>query len=58
MVITYFLEIYFLEIIRDEVLRKYIRNAECGWRIKLMLKKAIIDRELAKPSMERPKHAY
>lgn len=56
--ITYFLEIYFLEIIRDEVLRKYIRNAKCGWRIKLMLKKAIIDGELAKPSMERPKHAY
>lgn len=47
-VITYFLEIYFLEIIRDEVLMKYIWSAECGWRIKLMLEKAIIDRELVK----------
>lgn len=47
-VITYFLEMYFLEIIRDEVLMKYIWNAECGWRIKLKLKKAIIERELVK----------
>lgn len=39
---------YFLEIIRDEVLMEYIQNAECGWKIKLMLKKAIIDRELVK----------
>lgn len=37
---------YFLEIIRDEVLMKYIQNAECGWRIKSMLKKDIIDRVL------------
>lgn len=32
--------------IRNEVLMKYIRKPECGWRTNLMLKKAIIDSDL------------
>lgn len=38
--------VYFLEMIRDEVLMKYIRNSECGWTANLMLKKDIMDSDL------------
>lgn len=38
--------LHFLEMIKDELLMKYIRNPECGWRTNLKLKKAIIDWDL------------